>query len=786
MNALGYLLSVLFVGNSLFGPTAPQMLQQMLTADGIETRVEAQIINGAPLSYNWQNGAQARGVNARAVLAEGDTDILIMTEAQPLPDQLKWNDTRANALAYYRAAVGANPNAMVFLQETWPQGAGTTAWRQALTDQRPLWQGIVDYVNANAPPGAIPMRLIPAGQAMALLADDIAGGADLPPISDFFTDEIHLSDLGHYYVSLVQYATVTGKSPLGLPHRLTNAWGKPYDAPGAALAERLQALAWRAAAGGGVTKAGAGSQATPARPRQIGIGLAAVNDWSTAQPFLDVMKTARPWIIHRPGRWGGGGELELATLGLLDAQGWPTALSRDLGTIGTVILTDMPEAAVSLAGRYVLRFDGTGVVEVSGRAGNIRYGRGEVRFDYTPGPGLVEIRLQRSAPDDPVRAISVVKETYLARYDAGEVFNPVWLARVGGFDTFRFMDWMETNNSGQAYWADRPQPDDYTYARRGVPVEVMLALMDRTGAAGWFNMPHMADDAYTRAFAKTVRDALGPRARVYAEYSNELWNRQFGQAKWVAAQGLARWGQKDAGAQFHGMRAAQVAAIWRAVFDARPDAPELVNVIATQTGWLGLEEMILNAPLWQADADYPGRPPYSFFDAYAVTAYFGGILGTDGRAPDVLRWIEESRAAGRGLDQAIAKAGQELRNGGVSGNPADTVADLVDRVLPYHAQVAAAYGLDLIAYEGGSHVVGLGAQVDNVDLTAFFHALNASDQMGTLYSELLAGWQRVGGGLFMAYAGVQSPSKWGSWGHLRHLDDSTPRWDVLTCEAGCD
>jgi Ca2+-binding RTX toxin-like protein len=26
---------------------------------------------------------------------------------------------------------------------------------------------------------------------------------------------------------------------------------------------------------------------------------------------------------------------------------------------------------------------------------------------------------------------------------------------------------------------------------------------------------------------------------------------------------------------------------------------------------------------------------------------------------------------------------------------------------------------------------------------------------------------------------VGSPSKWGSWGALRHLDDANPRWDVL-------
>jgi len=33
--------------------------------------------------------------------------------------------------------------------------------------------------------------------------------------------------------------------------------------------------------------------------------------------------------------------------------------------------------------------------------------------------------------------------------------------------------------------------------------------------------------------------------------------------------------------------------------------------------------------------------------------------------------------------------------------------------------------------------------------------------------------------LFNAYAGVFKPGRWGSWGHLRYLEDDNPRWRVL-------
>ena len=37
----------------------------------------------------------------------------------------------------------------------------------------------------------------------------------------------------------------------------------------------------------------------------LAIGLSGVADWSTQNPFIDLMKTARPWIGHRPGQHGG-------------------------------------------------------------------------------------------------------------------------------------------------------------------------------------------------------------------------------------------------------------------------------------------------------------------------------------------------------------------------------------------------------------------------------------------------------------------------------------------------
>lgn len=829
MNLDALITSVVMIGHSLFGHDNPAMLDQLLDARG-KAVVEAQIINGAPLSYNWQHSTSAEGVDSRERLRQ-PASAVIVTEAIPLANHLKWSDTEGAVTRYYELARAANPEVEFYLQETWhslnsgtgadvpfDDGAGTS-WRARLEQDLPHWQAVVDEVNA-ATGGNV--KLLPAGQAMARLDDAIQAGTmpGLNNIRDVFADDIHPNATGFYFLALLQYSVLTGKDPSGLPHRLGDRWGKPFPAPSPELAARLQDIAWAAAQGGAVRTAAlppdpAALPGDPALPvlnaaqaedvplevkperQPVAINLAGIADWSTQAPFLDHFKTARPWIGHMPRRWGGADHGDLLQAGYLDPDGWPTAIPPELGSIGTVILTDLPEEAISLTGRYVLRFEGQGIVEVSGRAKNVRYGKGEVRFDYTPGPGPVEIRIQRTGRDgDYVRNITVVNEKHLEAYARGALFNPLWLDRLDGFAALRFMDWMATNDSLQTGWEDRPLPQDYTWALKGVPAEVMLALANTLGADPWFTMPHMADDTFVRKFAQLVEQELDEDLRVYAEYSNEVWNWQFQQAAWADAQAQARWGGEGLWMQFYGGRAAEAAQIWTDVFGE--DSGRLVRVISSQTGWLGLEEQVLTAPLWKAErADR--LAPAAYFDAYAVTGYFGGILGLKERAGQVRAWIAGSReqaravAADRGLsgaaaaefatlhqyDTASAQAGAELRDGLISGDSADTLADLLGRVLPYHAGVAQKHGLELIMYEGGSHVVGIGPMVEDEALTGFFTHFNYTPEMGALYRELLAGWRALGGSLFTAYADVGMPGKWGSWGALRNLSDENPRWDAL-------
>lgn len=831
MSGLDTVFAVMMVGHSLFGSDGPDMLQEALRTGRGEGNVSAQIINGAPLKYNWENSDQEEGVDARAQLPRGDTTHLILTEALPLQNHITWSDSSLYAQAFARLAISTNPQAHVYVQETWHSlrsGTGVAVehddkadipWRTRLDQDLPLWQSIVSDVQAGNQSDKATVSLIPAGQAMARLYDQIAADAVLgiSNISALFSDDIHLNDTGHYFVAMVQYGTLTGQSPLGLPVDFNDRWGRGFDTPDPDLARELQRVAWETVQSFGgqdiapvplapaKTDAPQKGLAAPAvlpdapqdavpGTRDVAIGLAAVKDWSAQQPFLDLMKTARPWLGHKPGQYGGMEYAELQAGGHLGAEGWPIRMPRSLSSIGSLILTDMPFAATSLKGRYVLRYEGKGVIEVAGRATGVRYGKNSVSFDYEPGPGSVEIRIQRINTRTPPRNIRISKEDHVALLDQGAVFNPAWTARMGAFKGLRFMDWQEINDSTLSRWQDRPLPSDVSFAN-GVPIEVLVQLANELGVDPWFNVPHLADDDFVRSFATLVREELDPSLKAYVEFSNEVWNWQFTQAVWADDMARARWGQDDKWMQYYGLRAAEVARIWSEVFGDQA-AARLVNVVSSQTGWLGLESEVLEAPLLVAEGV---ARPASAFDAYAISGYFGGILGLSERAVVVKDWIAQSRQAAEaaareaGLegkdaagyiaqhryDAATLRAARDLRDGAVSGDPADTLSDLLGRVWPHHAAVAQHHGLALVMYEGGSHVVGIGAEVEDAELAAFFHHLNYSAEMGGLYQQLLEGWTAVGGQLFNAYSDVYAPTKWGSWGALRHLDDQNPRWDAL-------
>ena len=295
-----------------------------------------------------------------------------------------------------------------------------------------------------------------AGQALALLGDEIAAGAvpGIDSLDAMFSDEIHLGGKGQYFVAMVIAGAVAGQSPEGLPAKLTRSWANRDAHLTEDQARALQRVAWAAVSAGVPTGATLAPEAAPdpepaaaivadpapvapaAEPApmpvfapitnpNLAFGLAGVNDWSVQQPFLDVMKTARPWVGHLPGQWGGWEHDDLAAKGYLDANGWPKSLPPELSGLSTLILTDLPADAGGVAGRYVLTWQGQGTLAVEGRAKVVEAAPGRILFDYTPGDGFVAITLTALDASDPIHAISVVRADREAALAAGQIFQRI-------------------------------------------------------------------------------------------------------------------------------------------------------------------------------------------------------------------------------------------------------------------------------------------------------------------------------------------------------------------------
>ncbi|TWI35709.1 hypothetical protein IQ24_01067 [Paracoccus sulfuroxidans] len=237
--------SAFFIGHSLVSPTLPEMVDAVLPG-----RVEYQVINGAPLQVQWEDSSGAEGVIGRTWLPEHPVDALVLTERIPVAETAEWHDTNGYVRKWIDLAAQGNPKVKPYLYETWqamPQGEGVSIepWLQQIRDDLPVWQGIADEATRTNPEGVAPVQIIPAGQGMIRLQEAIEAGRvpGATSITDFFRDDIHPTDSGFYFVTMVHYAVLTGESPVGLSRVLMGKYG-PYPAIPREQAPVLQEIAW--------------------------------------------------------------------------------------------------------------------------------------------------------------------------------------------------------------------------------------------------------------------------------------------------------------------------------------------------------------------------------------------------------------------------------------------------------------------------------------------------------------------------------------------------------------
>lgn len=470
----------------------------------------------------------------------------------------------------------------------------------------------------------------------------------------------------------------------------------------------------------------------------IGTNLVELREYSTERPFNDVFKQSRAWISTSGTTWDDAKPL------VVDARGWVKQLGPEQKARALVFWGDGLQFP---KGSYAVSWTGTGTLDFWPQGGTVSStGKGEHALDADPAKGGLAVTITKTDPADPIRDIRVL----LPGADPTKRFNSAFLDRLKGYGTLRFMDWMETNRSTIIKPEQRAIPADARYTEKGVPVEVIADLCNSAGTDAWVNIGHTWSNELVEATAVVLRDQLKPDLRVYVEHSNEIWNGIFPQADFVRKRGIASELSKDvfeAQIRWHAKRSAEIHAIFDKVFGAQSN-----RVVRVLGGWAA------NAWSTKTMLDYL-KDNNAAVDVVAIAPYFGNSLGEPEQRGEV---------QGYGLPELMKRLEKSVDESLV------WVAD--------QKKWADKFGVGLVAYEGGQHLVGVGPVADDAHVNGLFDAANTAPAMKGLYLRYLRGWKDQGGGLFLHFTSTMRPSKYGRWGAAETMEQpraQAPKLDAL-------
>lgn len=416
---------------------------------------------------------------------------------------------------------------------------------------------------------------------------------------------------------------------------------------------------------------------------QFGTNLGGLADWGTELPFVDMMRNAREWYSKDVGNPNGPFNSEAIDSMSFRDDGYPTHIPQTVQgrTYKQAVATIWAITDGWKAGSYTIFYDGTGKLNFWGSLSNIQYvEKGKITFKLNqPKGGIIEMRIDTSLINDPIRNIRVIVGGHENTYQS-EPFNPIWVEKLLAFKSVRFMDWGHTNNWSQKEswewddttlhkWTDRSKMDHYTWAyNKGIPYEMMIKLMNDYDLDGWVCVPHRSSNEYIQKMAELFRDSLNPDRKLTVEYSNETWNWMFGQTQWLYKYGCEAknisWPEGIV------PYIQNFLDIWTDVFDGQLD--RIVRAVGVQTGWLDVSQRII----------FNMNP--TSFDVVSPAYYFG----LSSEADEILDNLGENATV-----SDIAGLIRQYRN----DNDKKWIKDIKEKV-------ADTINKRLSFYEGGQHI----------------------------------------------------------------------------------
>lgn len=499
----------------------------------------------------------------------------------------------------------------------------------------------------------------------------------------------------------------------------------------------------------------------------IGMNTNEVMQVDSSVPFVNLFKMALPFAEA-------DAKLTHGNI-VYDTNGWPQQLNG--GQAGTNLLHWLPAGTLP-EGNYTVLYDGEGELVYGDDAQLVKRLPGKDIIQIAAGADKyfkVTLTIQQSKPDNYLRNIRVLLpggicasnpfqrvnsaaqcdddyRDFATHYDS-IVFNPDYLAFMRDFKTLRFMNMSGITRNPLTAWEQMPRMSQATWAgaegKRGVPLEIMVKLANQLNADAWFNIPHAADDNLVRKYASYVRDHLRPHLKAYVEYTNEAWNPVFTQAhytKQMGAQYKLDTDPAQAGHKYYVKRSLEVFRIWQQAFG---NNDRLVRVLGSWAANPKLSDLLLSYSNAHQQTDAIAIAPYF----YVHDKQQGEVRTTE----DVFRLLKDTRNA-------------------------YSLPNVLDRVQK-QADIAKQYGVKLIAYEGGQHLVDRKTRSSRDFPNPQYIGANRAQPMEALYVEFLEGWQQItGNSLFVAFSAPRTYQAYGSWGVKEHINqpaETAPKYRAL-------
>lgn len=529
---------------------------------------------------------------------------------------------------------------------------------------------------------------------------------------------------------------------------------------------------------------------------KLGINVGDLGKLSSSIPFTDIFKISRGWFTSCEFDWRAGQPIDPGctrktslnsqeqSLLQLDGNGWVRALPAPQDSpIFTSVTSTWNLSDHFPTGRYVVLYDGEGSMKITG---DLRMGYqtpGHIEFDLLSPKRNLKLQITRTDPrrnGNYIRNIRIVPKKNEHNYQR-HVFNPDYLARVRPMHSLRFMPWTNPRGNVAVEWNQRAGIGEAHYTgNNGVPAERMVDLANAVNAAPWLSVPYKASDDYIRQFARMVKNRLRKNQKVYIEYSNEVWNSIFPAATYAArkADTLWKFPYKDVpagkrrvllSANWYAKRSVEMCRIWKQEFGGQRNRVKCVVGSLNSVPWVGKE--ILDCPLWK-EANGCGR----HIDAYGIGPYFGDYIARKEHRATVKSWT-------RNADGGKSRLFQEILHGGMLANsPAGGAMGRLQEQLVANKKLADKYGLQMLAYEAGQHLIRYDPPhtVKDPAVLNLFMSVQNDPRMRQAYQQYLNTWARSGGGLMLHFYGIGQPEPKNFFGMLDHLHQpTTPKYQAL-------